>query len=212
MSILNKPRCPYCGEKLEKKPARKTKCPHCSEFILIRKGELVTAKQKEDLNKKQRWLNWLEQFGASEKRYEHEHKKLSEQFGFEASVGDTLWRLMNSLLSEQVKMFKLVSLYLKMAGFLEDEGKDPAPMVEQAMSLQRRINQGEVRGFKRLMGEVENMRVVIHTSNDEVVCDPCREASSRTYSMDEFLEKMPIPDVCESKYGCRCSPNAKFAD
>ena len=46
--------CPYCGGKLEKKPTRKKKCPHCSEFIMVRKGELYTEAQVQELKFKDR--------------------------------------------------------------------------------------------------------------------------------------------------------------
>ena len=48
--------CPYCGNRLEKKPGRKAKCPHCGNFIHVRtrpldnKKVLVTEKQMEAIN------------------------------------------------------------------------------------------------------------------------------------------------------------------
>jgi SPP1 gp7 family putative phage head morphogenesis protein len=48
--------CPYCGNRLEKKPGRKKKCPHCGNFIHVRtrpldnKKVFVTEKQMEAIN------------------------------------------------------------------------------------------------------------------------------------------------------------------
>lgn len=48
--------CPYCGNRLEKKPGHKKKCPHCGNFIHVRtrpldnQKVLVTEKQMEAIN------------------------------------------------------------------------------------------------------------------------------------------------------------------
>ncbi len=44
--------CPYCNEKLEKVPKRKSKCPHCSKYIYVREGKLVTHKDSILINSK----------------------------------------------------------------------------------------------------------------------------------------------------------------
>ncbi len=48
--------CPYCGNRLDRKPGRKKKCPHCDNFIHVRtrpldnQKVLVTEKQMEAIN------------------------------------------------------------------------------------------------------------------------------------------------------------------
>jgi len=34
--------CPYCGQAIEPKPKRSRKCPHCNEWVVVRRGNLVT--------------------------------------------------------------------------------------------------------------------------------------------------------------------------
>jgi hypothetical protein len=204
------PRCPYCGNELEKKPTRRKKCPHCSEYIYVRGGELLTEKQTKERDLLKRWLSPLERYGASEKMFEEERKRLSSQFGFEAPVSDTLWRLMNALIPKQKDCLDLERLYLLMADFVREEGKEPEPYVRQAMEIKEAAIKQEVLRLERELGELFTVRVSVSTCNDEHVCRACREASEHTYEISEFLENMPIPRDCENPRGCRCWVNAKF--
>ena len=135
MIFKKKPKCPYCGEKLEKKPTRKKKCPHCSEYIYVRKGELLTEKQSAELVRVSRWIGILKRYGVDEKTFMEERKKLSKQFGFEAPINDTVWRVMNVLVSKQSDPLNLEQLYLHMGDFVKEEGKDSTPYVQQAMQV-----------------------------------------------------------------------------
>ena len=193
--------CPYCGGKLEKKPTRKKKCPHCSEFIMVRRGELYTEKQVEEMEFKNRWLSWLERYGASEKMFTRERKRLSKQFGFTASVNDTIWGMMNDLTSKnQRNPYNLEKIYLLMGRYVEEEGKDPSPHVQEAMKWKEYRIKQEVLENKKFT----NLRVAPGHLNDEFVCDECRKVSKRTYSYKEFLKTMPIPKNCTNSHGCRC--------
>ena len=87
--------CPNCGNQLDKKPTRRRNCPHCGEAIFVRKGVLYTEKQVKDLDFKNRWMRRLEIYGVTEKVYTQVRKKLSRQIGFEASVNDTIWKIIN---------------------------------------------------------------------------------------------------------------------
>ncbi len=55
--------CPYCGNRLEKKPGRKKKCPHCGNFIHVRtrpldnQKVLATEKQTEAINEQWATVN-----------------------------------------------------------------------------------------------------------------------------------------------------------
>jgi predicted RNA-binding Zn-ribbon protein involved in translation (DUF1610 family) len=186
-----KPRCPYCDFELDKKPTRKKKCPNCSEYIIVRQGELYTEEQAEIMYQ----VGILEQYGASQKMFEDARKELSEHFGFQASGRDTLWKMMNSLISQQERSIDKELLYVHMGYFIEEEGKDPAPLIEQAMKLMEERVRKEVRGMAKFS---------VQTNNDELVCDSCKNASESSISKEEFLEKMPIATGCLSKYGCRC--------
>lgn len=53
--ILGRPRCPYCGKLLSKRPGHKAKCEHCRAPILVRSGgafgrsRLVTEAQATEI-------------------------------------------------------------------------------------------------------------------------------------------------------------------
>lgn len=195
--------CPYCGNDLAEKPNRKKRCPHCSQYIYVRQGELLTEKQAEERDFISRWLYILASFGVTDRTLTKERERLSKQYGFEAPVRDVIWRILNGLISGQRELLEQERIYCLMAAFIEEEGKDPSGFIQQAMGIRREAVKAEVLGFKRNLSGFKT-RVRINTANDNLVCNTCREAASRTYSIDEFLEQMPIPDKCENSRGCRC--------
>lgn len=203
-------KCPYCGNDLSEKPTRKKKCPHCSQYIYVRKGELLTEKQAAERDLIHRWLGFLERFGASERMFAEERKKLSKQLKTEAPANDTLWRMMNILIPRQTNPLNLERLYLLMGDFVADEGKDPTPYIQQAMQVKRISIRREVLGYKKNFRDYFQVKVKIMTCNDEHVCDACQKASRHTYPIDVFLEQMPIPDKCRNPRGCRCWVSAEF--
>ena len=97
-----------------------------------------------------------------------------------------------------------------MGDFVEGEGKNPAPYVQQAMEVKRDSIKKEVIGFKNDFGESFTFSITINTCNDDLVCKNCREASKQKFKVNEFLENMPIPNKCENLRGCRCWVNADF--
>ena len=198
-------KCPYCEFELDKKPTRKKKCPNCSEYIFVWRGDIYTEKQVKDVKLKNRWLRILERYGASEEMFTKKRKELSKQFGFEASINDTIWGIMNTLTGQQEDLVDIYLLYLLMGDFVEEEGKDPEPYVRQAMQLKGTGIKREVLEYKKLLGVYPEARVKVNTRNDDIVCDRCNEISKRTYNIDDFLKKMPIPNNCSNPRGCRCN-------
>jgi hypothetical protein len=196
-------------KELAEKPTRKKRCPHCSRYIYVRQGELLTEEQALDRDLVCRWLDVVERYGGSERVFAEERKKLSKQFGAEASANDTLWRMLNALASRQRDPSDLEQFYLPMGDFVKDEGKDPAPYIRQAMTLKQDIIRKQLLGHKRDSGGRSQVRVM--TCNDDHVCDACRAASRHTYEIDTFLKQMPIPGSCTSPGGCRCWIGVHFA-
>lgn len=202
-----KPRCPYCAAELEKAPTRKTKCPFCAQYIYVRRGKPLTeqeAQQADEDAKIDRWIVSLETLGASRKMFDDTRKRLSKSYGFEAPPRDAVWGVMNALVSKQRDLRDLERLYFLMGVFVSEEGKDPKPFIDEAMKVKETAIRQEATRYKkdRLYS---TGRITIKTCNDEHVCKACRKAASHTYTVDEFLKKMPIPTVCESPNGCRCS-------
>ena len=209
-SILkNNPLCPYCDKILEKQPARKKKCPHCSEYIFVRRGELYTEKEVMEKDFTSKWLYLLERYRVTEQTIYAERKKLSDQFGSEASLTDTIWRILNKLALEQRSSHDFEQIYLLMGKFMQDEGKDPTTFAKKAMEARSESVRQQVIGFQKNLSAF-NVRVSVHTANDDHVCKSCKKASEKKYEIKEFLEKMPIPNHCENPSGCRCGVSANF--
>jgi hypothetical protein len=135
--------------------------------------------------------------------FDNKRKKLSKQFGSEASVNDTIWGIMNDLTSKNKRNpTNLEKIYLLMGDFVEEEGKDPSPYVQQAMKWKEHNIKQELLKTQKIMGK--NSKVAIHTCNDDIVCSACRASAKRTYTCDKFLKEMPIPRNCTNSHGCRC--------
>lgn len=201
-----KPRCPYCSGELEKDPTRKTKCPHCSQYIFVRRGKLLTeqqAQQADEDSKIERWIASLETFGGSRRMFDDTRKRLSKSYGFEAPPRDAVWGVMNALVAKQADSRDLERLYFLMGVFVKEEGKDPAPYIQEAMRVKEAAIRQEVTKYKNDRSYSKG-RITIQTCNDENVCKICRKAASHTYKVDEFVKKLPIPALCESPDGCRC--------
>lgn len=132
--------CPYCEFTFSSPPKRKKKCPNCGEFIFIRDGNLVTKDQSMIID----WLAKLEYYGVSRNVFEKERKQLSDEFGFKASVNDTMWRILNLLVTKHTNNpHNLKQIYQLMSSLASSEGKDPTPYLEQAASIRKTIPQPE---------------------------------------------------------------------
>lgn len=202
-------KCPYCAKELAEKPARKKRCPHCSQYIYVRQGKPLTEKQALENDLERRWLGILERFGVNERMLADERKNLSKQLKAEASMNDTLWRVLNALVPKQHDPVDLEQLYLLMGDFVKDEGKDPDPFIRQAMVVKQDSIRKQLLGHKRESSDRLYVRVM--TANDDYVCDACRGVAKRTYEIDIFLKQMPIPSSCTSPRGCRCWIGVHFA-
>jgi hypothetical protein len=205
-------KCPYCKGKLEEKPKRMTKCPQCQSDIYIRDGKLKTALEKDFIDFAKRLHNWL---GTTVSDLEREHTKLSDKFGTKASANDTVWSILNqSLLPDDNERNSW--LYAEMARISRMEGKDVNEykrkfLIKDQLQLKRQSIKKDLLKLKKERDKVWNewgedipYVVTIFTCNDHAVCDRCKELSERKHTIEELLEKMPIPDECESELGCRC--------
>jgi len=178
-------RCPYCNENLQSKPKRKKKCPRCGKHIYVRKGQLRT---EQDIAAER-----LERFGISPAMFERHRKALSRQFGFRASLNDTIWRCLNVSLANTHDLQDRQALYYEMAQLVRTEQRDPLPYLREAnMCILRHL---QAHGFTK---------VKTHTCNDDIVCAPCQAASKKIFDIDYALRALPIPNNCTSETSCRC--------
>jgi hypothetical protein len=152
----------------------------------------------------QDWLQRgsIEFLGITRQVYEKHRKALAKEFGFEPSPNDVRWRILNSMVGATRDYNDLKFIYLELGHIASEEGKDTTPYITEALRC-------ELLAIKANMGDW-TYRIHIHTSNDHLVCSACREAAEKSYSIEEALEHMPIPSLCQSEHGCRCTYSAKL--
>ena len=121
-------KCPYCDAELNPKPKRKKKCPVCGKPIYVRKGKLLTEEEAAI----EEWLNYLRKFDIDRKEFDTHREKLSQQFGFTASVHDTVWRILNTVAGETRDLQQRQWAYSEMARLAWREGKSPLPYQKEA--------------------------------------------------------------------------------
>ena len=84
------------------------------------------------------WLDRLNRLGVTRTDFNHHREELSRQFGFTASVNDTVWRILNTLVIKYARDSHLLEqIYREMAALVSQEGKDPSPYLEQAEGVRR---------------------------------------------------------------------------
>ena len=127
MSIFGrKVKCPYCYEVLQVKPDRKLPCPHCNKPIYIRMGELVTEEEAQI-------EDWIARIGISRSQFDKARGQLSKQFGQQASVNDTVWKVLNELIVTWANQpSSLEQVYRHMSALASKEGKDPTMYLLEA--------------------------------------------------------------------------------
>jgi hypothetical protein len=183
--------CPYCGVILEPRPKRKKKCPHCAQYVFVRRGTLLT-KEEAAIDD---WLKQVDHLHVTRKAFDRQRQKLGEQFGSTPSVNDTAWRILNNLLMTRQRHHDQQLIYLEMARIVRAEGKrDFRPYLAEAAKHELlELKEG---GFFD--------RVTVTTCNDEHVCRACRALTRETFTIDEALATLPVPNNCQSEEGCRC--------
>jgi len=209
--------CPYCGFKFEKIPTRKKKCPECGNYIYVRFGKLYTEEEKDIKDLLDNFT--MQELGVTRNIFNKTRQELSQEFGVVASVNDTSWRILNLIVVKDISITHKKIAYQAMASILKDEGKNTDKILAQAHEMEllegKAENEARAKKFRKELLEMKNigskMLVKILTANDEYVCEECGKLSKMTFTIDEFLETMPIPYTCTNAK-CRCSIGFTFPD
>lgn len=122
--------------------------------------------------------------------------ELRKRFKEEPASGDVVWGMFNYIVPRLHKYSDLSILYDNMALFLNKEG--------------RKIEALEMLRMKCKM-DIEDLRehdfytaVIIRNKDDDFVCETCKKENGKRLSLDEALEKLPLPiHACTGSY-CRC--------
>lgn len=155
----------------------------------------------ENFNFRNKWLSILSQYGITEKDFDIHKGKLSKKFGQEARNRDVIWSIFNELLIKKNKdLNSLKMIYYEMALFLNEEGKDCFAVLQQSHKM-------ELMKFKQ-DGFVKKVRILTAGKDS---CEACRQLENKVFTIEEALEKMPIPckecthKLYDEKRGfCRC--------
>ncbi len=178
------PVCPYCRKVLDRKPQRKTKCPFCNNDIYVRTKQKIfpsTLLNKEDAVAVD-WLKNLENFGIKDNDFLNKRRELFKKFGKEAESTDVIWGLFNELILKTKDLHSLKMIYYEMALFLNKEGKDFFQFLQQSAKM-------ELMKFKQ-EGFIKKVRIL---TAGEDSCETCRRLENMVFTIEEALEKMPIP-------------------
>jgi len=204
--------CPYCKQVLKQIPQRKKQCPFCKKYIHVRtlpstrKRILVT----EDDARKIDWLKRLGEYRVTEKDFEITKDQLSKKFGQEPSNQDVLWSLFNQLIAKNINdFFTLKRIYYEMALYLNDLGKDFFPFLQISRKM-------ELMNYKQNYKHLGINKVQILTCGPGS-CMQCQSLHGKIFTIEEALEKMPIPvKTCTKTMGdgkkgfCKCCYVAKI--
>ena len=184
-------RCPYCGEELDPKPTHNQACPHCGQQIFVREGKLLT---EEEIAIRDR-LDFLGEWGVTLREFDKHRAKLTEELGRQATVNEAAWGLLHQLAKDLRHHCGQRVVFAEMAHLARVEGQDPNPHVAEAL-------RAELRALKK-DGFYRTVQVLVH--DDDATCATCRELADKIFPLDEALAQMPIPAICQSKHGCRCT-------
>ncbi len=194
------PICPHCNIILEKPPKRKKKCPNCGNYIYVRTRQKIfpTIYLTEEQAK---CVDWIKRFGISEEEYKQVHKELSKKFGSEPRPSDIIWGVLNNWVIKAGDDYGYLSyIYYLMASFTYDEGKKG---YFDLLQLSRK--------YELLKLKDAGIQKVKILSTKE--CESCAQLDGEIFTIEEALEKMPIPNRnCTFTFGnedrkegfCRC--------
>ena len=156
------------------------------------------------------FLNELKEFGISDAEFNIRKKELSSKSGIENNENDVIWSFFNELLMSNSNDFDIQSkIYLSMAIFLFDEGKDFFPLLKESY-------RAELLSLE--LKSIESPTIWVVTignslNENSLPCSKCKELNGIQMSIKEALEKMPIPikdcsrpvgfNRCTSSYGVK---------
>jgi hypothetical protein len=168
--------CPYCRNRLDKKPGRKKKCPHCANFIYVRtrpldnQKVLVTEEQREVIEEQWSIVNGTHDDYIAERRARKEKGlRLARQFAREPTEEE----IRRSLLADKTRESNL-------------------RVLREVKRLQREIPGG--------------FGVEIHSVLGNTTCDFCANMDGKIIPADQCIpENIPPWSQCTSEEGCRCT-------
>lgn len=196
--------CPYCNKKLTKVPSRKTKCPFCDLWIYVRTKQNIFSSTllKESDAMAIDWLKKLEVFGITENDFLKKQEELTKKLKSKAKNSDVVWDLLNQQLLRAQSIHERKIVYLNMARFLYEEGKNPYDFLKEVAKC-------DLLRFKESGLKIKVKINSCGSQNNS--CKECQILDGKVFTIDDALREMPIPNKkCtydKNKGGfpwCRC--------
>lgn len=203
----SEPICPYCKKILNQRPKRKMKCPSCGNDIYVRSKPRVfsTTLLTKDESMAVDWFNKLEYQGIEQWDFINKREELTKKFGKSSNSTDIIWGLFNQLVLKANDPASLKLIYYEMALFLYQEGRDFFDVLQDSAKM--RLVEYKQSGIIK--------KVKVTTVSDS--CAECQKLKNQIFTIDEALEKMPIPirncthQIKDGQPGwCRCIYVAEF--
>jgi len=152
------------------------------------------------------WLKRLGEYGIVKQDFEIAKAQLSEKFKQEPSNQDVFWSLFHQLIAKNRNNLQtLKMIYYEMALFLNEQGKDCFTQLQLS-------NKMELLMYKK--AGINKVQILTCGTGS---CEQCQLLQDKIYTIDEALEKMPIPnkDCTKKMYDknqgfCKCSYVAYF--
>jgi hypothetical protein len=196
--------CPHCGAGLDPVPRVKKKCPSCKNDVYVKTDprchQTLLVKQEDALR-----LDALKKEAAASMRavrnlnLEKEFEEAERKAPPKETIGDIVWGLLNGrkhMAASNNDWQATSSITLAQARLRYELGKDYFPLLQA--SMKEGLKAELARGF------VNYVQIV--TSRDDRTCDKCKRQDGLKMSIQEALEKMPLPVKCDSEEGwCRCT-------
>jgi rubrerythrin len=211
-------KCPYCNVLIEKEPKGKFKCPSCKEEIHLQKlGDKTIFISKMDyeslqIDKKRKteenkYYRFFENYDLSYDYLTERKNEWFNKFKEKANFPDLIWSLLNDTLTAYAKSQRfhdMAMLYLEMAVIQKNNNKEFFHLLQESKKMELYSIKKEMLGLK--------YKIVISATYNKY-CQECQEQDGKMFTVDEALEKMPIPvKNCTNDGFCRCCYATKIDD
>lgn len=192
--ITREAKCPSCGTSLNRMPGRKIICKECNNPIFKRThplegvpilvneyGRITAEKMYNKIALDNEFLRIARGY-CSEQMIEHERKILRKRFRLDPSARDIAWGVLNkAILKERdFHMLKGITSALALIAYRNEE-----PFFD----LLVQASKYELLNYKQQLSE-SGLRTVKIVGCD---CPVCIKDNGKVFSIDDALEKMPIP-------------------
>jgi hypothetical protein len=141
----------------------------------------------------------LKRYNIKQAEFDSHKVKFARRFGREPSDRDVIWGILNNRVTLRDQgPHALKMTYRLMALVLHDEGKDPLKLLQESAKA-------ELIGMQNTPGVTG-----VQICNSTNPCPACQELKGQTFTIDEALKKMPLPNKnCTCEYNgqsgwCRC--------